>query len=455
MSKSKKNTFIIDIAVLVIVAIVLAITMPFSLSVELALGLAYYVDANGDRVDPSVASAEDSAAELKVHFVNVRQGDCCIIELPDGKTMVIDGGNNKKEHSNLIMTFIDNNLPDLKYFDYAILTHADSDHCGSMDDILNRYPAYTVYRPNVLLKRDDYTDPAADDLLDCYGTAVSVAYRDFLKAAYTPQAAHDFTPNVIVTDATNDAQTITGGAGDDKYTLNFFSPLYSSGKVYADVNNYSPIMLLEYRDFKFVMTGDAEENNETEFVAKVQSAASDGVTDKYDIFDDGFNADVIKAGHHGSKTSSTQGFLDTVTTPDGAASSYYIFSCDRTDGKDYGHPSPEVLDRIANMGVKDDKILRTDKIGDINFSVRQDADGTYKLFYGDTAAQKPAEPDSPEPTEPTEPSTAPEYTLVRVKIGNVEVRWTWLAWVCYAVLVIAVLIHIAVVRSGSSDKRKR
>lgn len=448
MSRSRKHqhnarkSIFVDIIVLIVVAVIFAVTMPFAEAIELELGLAYYVDENGERVDTSVAEAEEGASgELKVHFVNVRQGDCIILELPDGKNMIIDGANTKSYHREAVLSFIEKTLPDLEFFDYAILTHADADHCGSLDDVLNLYPAYTVYRPNVLCSRDGYTDPGKDDLLDYYGASATAAYKNFLDAAYTPTAAHDFTPKVIVTDATDDSQTITGGAGDDKYSLTFYSPLYASEKKYSDANDYSSIMLFEYRDFKFVLTGDAEEKNEREFVAKVESAKTDGVTDKYDVFTDAFNADVIKAGHHGSDTSNSRAFLDTVTTPDGAKSTYYVFSCDATDNNNYGHPKQEVLDRLADMNVPDDKILRTDRVGDISFSVRAADDGEYKLFYGDVASVKPDDPNTPDDTNKDD-GKKDRYTLVHVTIGSVELRWTWLAWVAYAVIFVAVMLHL-------------
>ncbi len=461
MTKKNKKLFIIDILLIIVLAVAIGISMAYSREIELRLGLCYYINAEGERVEmddkQAVARAEENG-ELKVHFVNVRQGDCIIIELPDGKNMIIDGADKKSHHRTAVMEFIDKTLPDLVYFDYAILTHADADHCGSLDDVLNKYPAYTVYRPNVLLKRDDYTDPAEAELLPYYGTAITAAYRDFLEAAYTPTAPHDFTPNVIVTDATDDSQTIKGGEGDNAYSLTFYSPLYSEGKKYSDANDYSSIMMFEYRGFKFMLSGDAEEKNEEEFVAKVNSAKTDGVTDKYDVFDDSFNADVIKAGHHGSDTSNTQGYLDTVTTENGAASSYYVFSCDKTDGNDYDHPKQEVLDRLSAMGVPESHMLRTDIVGDITFSVRAE-NGEYMLYYGDAATQ-PTTPDQPEqpttPTDPTEPEqpTEPEPTLEYLHLGGIKLTWAVVAWTIYAVVVVILLLHILYLYRHGRGKNK-
>lgn len=318
--------------------------------------------------------------ELRVHFVNVGQGDCCIIELPDGKTIVIDGAENKKEHEKQIQSFIDNNLPEnFKYFDYAILTHPDSDHCGSLDYILENYPARVCYRPNVEAvgsKSSPYEDKGKADLSESAKTKDTGTYAKAIDAMYA--TTPDFTSKVYVTDPSVASQAIVGGSGDDRYVLNFYSPL--SG-VYSDWNDYSPITVLEYRGFKFAISGDAEKENEKEFVEKVSAAPTDGVDDKYDVFDDEFCVNVFKAGHHGSRTSSSQGFLDVMTTADGAKDAYYIFSCDPI-GNNYGHPHQEVLDRLAAMGVSEDNMLRTDHLGDLNFTVKFDGEG-YSLYYGE------------------------------------------------------------------------
>jgi competence protein ComEC len=93
-----------------------------------------------------------------VHFLDVGQGDCSIIRLPDGKTVIIDAGDTKTANKTKILNYIETNFG-IEYFDYAIVTHTDSDHCGGIKDVLTAYPAKTVYRPNVLAIRAGFTDP--------------------------------------------------------------------------------------------------------------------------------------------------------------------------------------------------------------------------------------------------------------------------------------------------------
>lgn len=444
---------IADLTALVVIAIALAVSMAWSRDIELKLGLLYYVSAadvdekdivvieqkNGVRV-----SADGGRAELNVHYVDVGQGDCTVIEFPDGKTMVIDGGENNKKTETAIQTFIDETFDEsFAYFDYAILTHPDSDHCGSMDYVLNNYPARVVYRPNVEAvgtKSNPYTDPGKADLSADAVTKDTAAYANSVKAMYAPTAEHDFTPTVYVTDPADEDQTITGGTGDDAYSFTFFSPLSAR---YTDWNDYSPIMILSYRDFNFALSGDAEKKNEQEFVERVESAKTDGVTDKYDIFTDTFTVNAIKCGHHGSRTSTSQAYIDAITTPDGAAACYYIISCG--DGNSYGHPHSETLDRLDAMGVPESNILRTDLVGDITLSVRIGENGEYNLFYGDKASA-PTEPDDPTPELP--PCIYSEVLVYREFMG-IKLKWGVVAWSGYAVLVILAAINVALTGRGA------
>lgn len=442
----RKKVCIFDIVLLVVVAAALGVSMLWSRDIEMSLGLLYYVEAGSvdekDIVAEQTASgiyvsAAETDSALSVHFVDVGQGDCAIIEFPDGKTMVIDGGENNKATEAAIETFIDNTFDEsFKYFDYAILTHPDSDHCGSLDYVLNNYPARVVYRPNVEAvgtNSNPYVDPGKADLTADAATKNTAVYANAVKAMYAPTAAHDFTPEVVITDPADPDQSITGGEGDGAYTFDFFSPLSSKYTGEGDWNNYSPIMILTYRGFRFAMSGDAEEKNLGEFVDRVNAAKTDGVTDKYDMFDDSFCVDVIKAGHHGSENATTVEYLEVMTSPSRVGSTYCVISCG--EGNKYGHPHAAALERYKNIGVADENILRTDKAGDINFSVRVGEDGVYNLFYGDKST-----PSTPEP-EP-EPTPEPKMVLVYRELGGIKLTWAAVAWSCYAVLVLAAIVHI-------------
>lgn len=438
MKSTSKKIILIDILLLIVIGVVFGISMVWSHDIELKLGLLYYAEVEDTADEPQ--DTEDGGGEIDysayldmyVHFVDVGQGDCTIIELPDGKTMVVDGGENKKEVETAVQTFIDNTFAsDFKYFDYAILTHADSDHCGSLDYILGKYPARVVYRPNVEAvgtKANPYTDPGKSDLSSDALSKNTAVYANAVKAMY--YASDEMTSVVNITDPSVESQTITGGSGDDKYSFTFYSPLSTKYSGEGDWNNYSPIMILEYRGFKFAMSGDAEEKNLEEFVAKVGSAKNDGVTDKYDAFTDSYCVNVIKAGHHGSRNATTLDYLNVLTTDSGASGVYCVVSCG--EGNSYKHPHSEALERYKTIGVRDENILRTDLVGDITFSVRVNEQGAYNLYYGDKATK------------------APVLALTYKKLGSIDLTWSKVAWVIYAVIVLIAMGHIVYVVAFSS-----
>lgn len=439
----KKKVVVLDIILLIVIAVVLGVSMVWSRDIELELGLLYYVDAGAVDSDEIVELSADGAegengGALKVHYLDVGQGDCTVIDFPDGKTMIIDAGKGYNSVKTAITTFIDENYgADFKYFDYAILTHPDDDHCGSMGYVLENYPAKVCYRPNVEATAKGYTDPAGV-LPKGKETA---SYKTAIEAMYTEV---DGTPSVVyITDPSDEEQTITGGTGEDAYSFTFYSPL---SEKYTDWNDYSPIMILSYRGFELALSGDAEKTNESEFVQKVQNAKTDGITDKYDIFTDDYTVHAIKCGHHGSRTSTSQAYIDAITTPDGAKNAYYIISCGK--GNTYKHPHEETLKRLAAMGVPDENILRTDIIGSIVLSVRADDNGTYGLYYGDKKTDVPAT----DPSKPDGSKTESEKVLVYRKLGGIRLTWGTVCWTCYAALVLAAVVHIFVVSVGGGRK---
>ena len=81
---------------------------------------------------PKVRARKDG--DLRMHFLDVGEGDCSIIEFPDGKVMLVDGGNGAEITATTILRYL--NALKIKSIDYVMLTHADSDHCGALDSVL-------------------------------------------------------------------------------------------------------------------------------------------------------------------------------------------------------------------------------------------------------------------------------------------------------------------------------
>jgi competence protein ComEC len=120
-----------------------------------------------------------------------------------------------------------------------------------------------------------------------------------------------------------------------------FEILAPLGAKYNDVNDYSVVLRIDYGESSFLMTGDAEKKSEEEMLSRYSAADLD--------------CDVLKAGHHGSRTSSSDKFLKLVTPK------VVLISCG--EGNSYGHPHSEVMMRFEEYVVQ--QLFRTDKFGDI------------------------------------------------------------------------------------------
>lgn len=378
--KSYKPRWGVRIAIVLVVGVLLGVSLLFENQINRALGLEKINETEYNGTTASTVRKESIGDDLNVHFVDVGQGDACIVEFPDDKKMIIDGGD--KDAKDALLTYIDENIRDksgnkITYFDYAILTHTDSDHCGSLDDVLNAYPAKNFYRPNVKCNYKDYVDPDAELLTsDCVSKATA-AYKDVISASEKGRNKFGEDYKVYINSVNLDpivpdpAVTREGDAG--YYSLNFYGPNSNS---YKDWNNYSPIMILEYEGIKIALTGDCEKEGEAEFAEKAK--AGEG---KFSVFDDNYSVNVIKAGHHGSRTSTGEAFVEAVTTAESRPNTLIVISCGLNNS--YKHPHTEKLEQFAREGFKDENILRTDQNGSIVLSVRYNAEtNDFRLFYG-------------------------------------------------------------------------
>ncbi len=387
MAKSKKKTnWLARIIIFLIIAAALGVSMLFELKINYALGLTKIEEEAYE--GPTTSEVLSVKNDLNVHFVDVGQGDACIIEFPDGKNMLIDGGDKDGEVADTLLAYIEANILDddgtpIDYFDYAMLTHPDSDHCGSMDKVLDKYPTKVFYRPNVLATRSGYTDPGLGNLIEGYGEKDTIEYRDAIEAGHNQTLGTKVLINSIDLPAIEPEGKSKGQ--DGYYSLNFYGPESAS---YKDWNDYSPIMILEYEDIRFVLTGDCEKHGEAEFAQNVVDAKSDGETDKFDEFDDDFHVDVIKLGHHGSRTSTSEDLVEAVTGTEAQRSSTLLIASCGFDNK-YKHPHTEKIDELVSLGFKKENLLRTDENGTIVLSVRYDENQSkYALFHGANAMIK-------------------------------------------------------------------
>lgn len=268
------------------------------------------------------AVSESVHEELKIHFIDVGQADCILIELPANEEVLIDAGN--REDAEYITNYLDS--LGIETIEYFILTHPHEDHIGSATAILSNYEVDKIYMPDV--------------------SADSKIYKDTINAIREEGA------ELI------NAKAGTSIIASDDLSFDVLAP---NSMWYSELNEYSLVTRLVYKDTSFLFTGDAESVSELEMVKA-----------GYEI-----DSDLLKVGHHGGETSSSQVFLDEVTPE------YAVISA----GKDnpYGHPHKKTLSRLNAIGAE---IYRTDELGTITAS----SDGTKikidKAGYEETTINK-------------------------------------------------------------------
>ncbi len=265
----------------------------------------------------------DETGKLTVSFIDVGQGDAILIQTPAGQSMLIDGG--ERGQGEKVVEYL--RKQGISKVDIMVGTHPHSDHIGGLIEVLEKFKVDKVYLPKVT-----HTTSTFRDLLtgvQKQGIKVSTA-----KAGVTiPLEGLD---------------------------ANFAAP---TGDTYESLNNYSAVVKLVYGNNSFVFTGDAEEESEQEML--------------HSSLVGGLKAEVLKVGHHGSSSSTSERFLNVV------APQYAVIMCG-TDN-DYGHPHKETIEKLNQAGVK---IYRTDQNG--NIVITSDGNTFETITFGDVPAAEEA-----------------------------------------------------------------
>lgn len=304
--------------------------------------------------------------DLKIHFVDVGQGDCILIELPDGKNVIIDSGENN--YSDL-KSYIDENTS-IKSFDYAIATHADSDHIKNFDEILRDFEVKKIYRPHVLYTGNKYNFSSDFNKGGSKGSKDSVTYAEFLRAVdnetYIDNGVTKDADWEFFTHESDFAGKISINEQIYEYYFDFLTPRVESFSDinYKNANDYSPIIKFTYCDVDVLFTGDAEGGNEGD--------AEDDFVSIYSDLGVSVDVEILKVSHHGSKTSTTEEFLELVKPE------YAVIQCGLNN--EYGHPTQVVLDRLLNVNtsvyrndLQGDVLLTINNLGEFNFSTQKTA----------------------------------------------------------------------------------
>ncbi len=296
--------------------------------------------------------------ELKVHFVNVGQGDCIYIQFPDGDDMLIDcgqRGSGVKPDQPLNYLLQLNANEDQLTINHLMLTHADQDHVDFLDEVIDKFAVENIYMPNILAAPNGAGKDAQDlrnqiKALDQNKVAMftdpdaitTTTYANFFVAALKEKNC------TIHLNMDKDENTTNIVIENTTYRIKFYCPT----EEYYDTTNLntaerknavSPIGILEYNNRRVVLTGDSNEINEPIFVRRIGGS---------------LDCDVLKVGHHGSETSSTNAFLNAVTCE------YAVISCGT--GNDYDHPTQAALDRFKLHSMT---VYRTDKNGTIVLTI--------------------------------------------------------------------------------------
>lgn len=249
--------------------------------------------------------------DLHVYFLDVGQGDAILVRLPTNELILIDGGpdNTVLQEMAEVMPFYENTL------DLVILTHPHADHINGLIDVMNRFEIRKLMLTGV-----GYNDPA---------------YEEFMRLI-----------------AEKDIETVfLNGLNDYRLASGVFDIIYPfesiQGKKFENVNNSSIVLRFLYGDFSVYLNGDMEVEGEEKILER-------GLD---------LDADIYKAGHHGSRTSGMVELIDKMGA--GAA----VISCGVDNS--FNHPHGETVTGFQERGMA---IYRTDINGRVEFVVDRAGD---------------------------------------------------------------------------------
>lgn len=253
----------------------------------------------GSKQINSAGNFSSQAQSLQVDFIDVGQADSILVTI-GGYSMLIDAGNNNDGED--VVDFI--KAKGITKLDILVGTHPHEDHIGGMDDVISAFDIGQIIMPKV--------------------SHTSKTYKDVLLAIQ------------------NKKMSITSAKAGQSYSLGdsdikVISPINDD---YKGLNEHSVVMHLTYKNNSFLFTGDMEKSNEEEVLNALENV----------------KADVLKVSHHGSRTSSSDAFLQAVSPK------YGVIQVGKDN--DYKHPHSDVLSRLKNMMT----VYRTDLHGTISIT---------------------------------------------------------------------------------------
>jgi len=255
----------------------------------------------------------------EIHFINVGQGDAIAIKFDSGKVMLVDTGT--IEYQDKLKNYLNNIvLNDKKTIDYLVLTHIDKDHSGNMMFILDNYEIGTFYRPKIYSSQEDLS---SINTSKWYDAIISECYLKNIQMIFNE----------------------SGVMLNEGFTnLTWLSPIGISHNDIIESNDFSPAIKIEYNGCSALLTGDISSDEESKLLNNYSAEFLD--------------IDILKLAHHGSRYSTSSGFLS-ITTPK--------YACISVGDNNYGHPSNYVLERI----LEHDKLFNSNLYSNIYTTLDQ------------------------------------------------------------------------------------
>lgn len=254
----------------------------------------------GEEAAPAILDGDCS-----VHFIDVGQGDSILL-VADGQTALIDAGENGR--GAIVLDYLQS--VGIDKIDLLMMSHPHSDHIGGMDEVIRSVDIGRIVMPRL----PDSQVPTTK------------TYTEVLEAI-----------------ADKGAKITASKVGMELELGKGSFTVLSPGKEYEDLNDTSLVVRFDYGNKSFLFTGDAETPVESQLLQE-EAALS---------------ADVLKLGHHGSRTSTSKRFYQAVDPE------YCVIQVG--DGNDYGHPHEKTLNTIAT---NDAKVYRNDFQGTIVFTIQ-------------------------------------------------------------------------------------
>lgn len=278
------------------------------------------------------------AGEARVHFLDVGQGDCSLIELPNGKVMLIDGGDYQESTQKTILRYL--NALDIDVIDYLVITHADEDHCGALDVVLKHKKVLNAYLPPT------YPTEGTE-----YYEVYTALRKEKCKTFYSTRAV---TP-------------LDGDYKGYEYALSFLHPYPTDvedalGNSEVDDNALSAVVYFDYQGTGVLFAADIDANVEGQLMYD---------DDALNMFDqrkfDLSSTEILKVAHHGSKYSTSSTWLEYLHVKTA------VISCG--EGNPYGHPTQETLSRLLAANVD---VWRTDDDNHVVVTIQKSGKYTVK-----------------------------------------------------------------------------